>query len=247
MHQSSGYQLNAWPAFADLMLSVVLALVIVLVATAGFGPDFTSIRGSQEEVRDAVIRGLEWNICEVDGADRVYRAKRDADDDCLETDESLEIREYDLRTQITLGASVLFEPEDEDLNADGIRIVESVGNAIVRQLEEKKIREVQIQGHADPDYDGEDDDGGRTYNLGLAADRAKSVFEVLVNNVGFDPVEQLMSISSYGAFSPTGRRPTDLHYTQHDLEKANADDTSKRRNRRIELLLFYPDPQSISE
>jgi flagellar motor protein MotB len=133
---------------------------------------------------------------------------------------------------ITFAESVLFDTNSADLNEEGEKVLRLVGEGINREANE--IEEIQIHGHADlRQVRGHFED-----NLALASARANAVFRFLESEVGTDPVAHLMSATSFGEFDPVGREPGE-QYTKSDLQADNADESKMRRNRRIEMLLFY--------
>ena len=111
-----------------------------------------------------------------------------------------------------------------------------VGNKIKSNLD--NIREIQIQGHADPDPPS------LPSNLHLAAWRAIEVFNFLQEQVPIDPAIHLMSATSFGEFKPVQRSIQDRFYNLDKLEMHNGTDELKAQNRRIEILLFYRFEQS---
>ncbi len=93
------------------------------------------------------------------------------------------------------------------------------------------ISEIQIQGHAD--IAGSDD-----HNLTLAANRAIAVYKFLQIDIGVDPAQHLMSVTSFGKYKPVGRE-AGQDFDREKLANANADVAAKAKNRRIEIVLFY--------
>ena len=132
---------------------------------------------------------------------------------------------------------ILFEPDEYQLNEDGQKTLLIVGNQIVSKLD--NIREIQIQGHADPDASSV-----LPSNLHLAARRAIAVFNFLQEEVSIDPATHLMSATSFGEFKPVQRSIQDRSYSQKKLVAHNSTDELKAQNRRIEILLFYRFKQS---
>jgi flagellar motor protein MotB len=139
----------------------------------------------------------------------------------------------DLNSQrITFSDYLLFARDDAKLKPDGEVVVRRVGARLNQQL--AAIREIQIQGHADT---------RKTYNfpsnVELAYHRAVAVFDLLRNEVGIKPEEQLMSVTSFGEFLSVQRSAGDGSYTEEQLTTDNASDEMRQANRRIELVVIY--------
>ena len=90
---------------------------------------------------------------------------------------------------------ILFEPDRYDLNEAGEKTLLIVGNEIKKNL--NNIREIQIQGHADPDPPAFEPS-----NLHLAAKRAIEVYKFLQKRINIDPAKHLMSATSFGEYKP---------------------------------------------
>ena len=130
---------------------------------------------------------------------------------------------------------ILFRRNKYDLNEEGKRTLRIVGREIKKNL--KDIKEIQIQGHADPDRPAED----YFFNLDLAASRAIEVYKFLQRSIRIDPARHLMSATSFGEYKPVQRSTDDSTYNsgQKLMQDNKALDALKAKNRRIEILLFY--------
>ena len=265
MERYTGPSINAWPSFADLMLSVVLVLVTILVAAVVFittGPDYRTVEASQLAIREAMAEATEAKFEEGEGRgvyDMTICTKKPMD---VEADSSESCEEDELETliqvtdepliqKITFRGQLLFASAQANLTDHGEYLVEQIGTSIVSQL--SNVREVQILGHADTSYDktkfltddmGTSEEKGRRFNLGLASDRALAVFDLL-EEVGVDPVAKLMSAASYGSYRPVTRR--DGPYSEAQLRAANVSEPQRARNRRIELWLHFTPPSDAVE
>jgi flagellar motor protein MotB len=144
----------------------------------------------------------------------------------------IEIRNEPTLQRITFSDKILFDKNKYEVNDVGQGVLLKVGAALKTEL--PNIREIQIQGHADPDQT-------RSYesNVHLAAWRAIEVFGFLQRRVGIDPAAHLMSATSFGEFKPVTRTADGGEYDQGRLERDNQTEEQKAKNRRIELLLFY--------
>lgn len=240
MESYTGTSINAWPSFADLMLSVVLVLVTILVAAVVFittGADYREVEASQQAIRTAIEQARDQTFTEPDDGSRVY---------VMSDGGTSEIRviESDGESLITFGDGLLFDRAQPKLNESGRALIAEIGKTIAPELE--YIREVQIHGHTDPDYDDtvyESDQEGYKYNLDLGAQRATDVHQQLQYSI--NPVENLMSIASYGPYSPVNRS-ADEPYDEDQLDADNRDDGMMAQNRRIELLLRFYDPNVVT-
>ena len=132
--------------------------------------------------------------------------------------------------RFSFGEKILFSKNSSVLQRNGKKVIYEVGNIFKNKL--KYIEEIQIQGHAD-------NQGTKAYNLSLASKRSIAVFEHLRKKVGINPINYLMSISSYGSYKPFNRKVTDAKYTVGKLEKANETKELSDKNRRIEIVLNY--------
>jgi outer membrane protein OmpA-like peptidoglycan-associated protein len=254
MDHRESLPLNAWPSFADLMLSVVLVFVIVL-ATVVFvvnipqeGPDFTVVEQSQEAIRLAIAAGE---------PNKFQRDEEFANDperpgqryEMALANGTLVIVEELLTQHLTFGGDVLFELEKALLSDAGRNLLTTVGESIATQVDQ--IREVQIHGHADLSslsvYSKAE---GHMNNLRLSSARAENVFEFLSGIEGLNPTAQLMSVVSYGDFVPVVRGVDggrdDEPFTEDMLEAANDSEEKKQLNRRIEMQLTYYGPTANS-
>ena len=219
MNDRDIFKFNFWPGFADLMLSLVLVVLIILFSVssliAGGTIDLEKVEKNQDKIVGQIKESVSghYNISE----------NRDEKADIYV------LKELD-RQIITFSDKVLFDSDEYLLKDDGKIILSVVSNAIKGNLD--YIQEIQIQGHADTD-------GGSRYgsNLKLASLRAISVHEFLQSD-GIDPVNSLMSITSFGEYKPIQRRNGEK-YIMDTLKQANSSSELKAKNRRIEILLFY--------
>jgi flagellar motor protein MotB len=224
-----GEGINFWPAFSDFMLAIVLVFFLVLVASLSNRIDTRQAESAQHALAESslfakngfVERGssdqsqIEW----LQGSEVAIRFETDRNDPFLQ--------------HITFAETVLFDTDSADLRDQGKNVLRLIGRGINQEADE--IQEIQIHGHADirPVSGGQFED-----NLALASARANTVFRFLQNDVGTDPVTHLMSATSFGEFDPVGRKRGES-YTQAALQGDNSDEIKMRRNRRIEMLLFY--------
>lgn len=127
------------------------------------------------------------------------------------------------RQKITFGSEVLFESGSPDLKPSGQvligRLAASIAGQGVRTLEE-----VQVSGHTDNVPTGQ---AGYS-NWELSADRATNVVRSL-EAAGIDPQAVRLSATGYGEFTSIA---------------ANDSDLNRARNRRIEMRLFYGQPDT---
>jgi outer membrane protein OmpA-like peptidoglycan-associated protein len=220
---------NFWPAFADMMLALVLILTLVLTSFAALvgGFDQAPIRRQMMGLAHDLERGFEGRLENVSGND---------DSLVIQLGGGLEGRVtiYNRVTDqvLTFSDRILFPKNIADLNPQGMKVLSVVGRAIKNR--HKAVKELQIQGHADPDPTSR-----FSSNLELAALRAMSVFSFLQDSLGIDPTHYLMSATSFGEYKPVGRTGDEPGYDAGVLRKANADSVQKAMNRRIEILLFY--------
>ena len=219
---------NFWPSFADMMLALVLVLCLVLFlisATIAVGTvNLREVETNQISLVKAIA--LDYKVEPRKLSDTTYGISFRG-----QTEPDIEIHN-DLNLQrITFSDRVLFEPDHTEIKPEGEEVLHVVGTKLREQLH--LINEIQIQGHADTVPSKR-----FASNVELAANRAIAVFEFLRNKVGIQPAEHLMSVTSFGEYKSVQRKD-DTSYTEDKLVADNLNDESKRRNRRIELVLIY--------
>jgi flagellar motor protein MotB len=226
-NRDDGLSFNFWPSFADLMLALVLILVLVLaLVTTALTLGTVNLSHVQERQR-AIIASIA-NAYSVPprqvGDSRFAIAVPGASD-------ALTIQNEPQLQQFTFSDRLLFDPDEFLIKPEGKELLKVVGATLRGEL--AAIKEVQIQGHADPDPSAR-----FQTNLELAARRAVEVFRFLQEDVGIDPTRHLMSITSFGEYKPITRLGTET-YNAQILAEDNKTVEHKARNRRIEILLFY--------
>lgn len=229
INEESSLDFNFWPSFADLMLSIVLILLLVIflihaVIAAGT-VNLKYVQQSQMNMVQAVAAayGVKPDEISVD----LYAISTGG-----ENSRDILIHNEPVLQRFTFSDRILFQRDDYHLSPEGQETLDIIGNLLKQQL--SVIREIQIQGHADTDTSKR-----FPSNLHLAAQRAIEVFKFLQDIIGIDPAEHLMSATSFGEFKPVQRPDTDSTYNRMKLYEHNSSDELKDRNRRIELLLFY--------
>jgi flagellar motor protein MotB len=220
---------NFWPSFADMMLALVLVLCLVLFlvsATIAIGTvNLREVEANQLSLVNAIANDYKVKAHKL--SETSYGIHfRDQKDPDIEIHNDLNLQ------RITFSDRVLFEPDHVEIKPEGQQVLHVVGSKLREQLQ--LIREIQIQGHADTVP-------SKRYasNVELAANRAIAVFEFLKNEVGIQPAERLMSITSFGEYQSVQRSGQDQPYTTEKLLADNLNDDLRRRNRRIELVLIY--------
>ena len=213
---------NFWPAFTDIMLSLVLILIVIIfifaaVINAG-AINLNHVEKNQVELVNTISEA-----CKND-----YKVSTDPNSNA----DIIIVSDLD-RQKITFSEHVLFATDQYFVKDIGQRALYIVGNALKDKIGD--IREIQIQGHADI---GQTRSYPQFGNMELASYRALAVFSFLQNNIGIDPAEHMMSATSFGEFKPVAR-PDESSYTREQLLKDNENYEMKNRNRRIELLIFY--------
>ncbi len=235
---------NFWPSFSDLMLTLVLILVIVVFAViAAFSvgteepapepPDGTVIPPEVKEKQMKIINaiaaayGVESIVSETDSHEiRIQLNNNRYTKITIKNEPTLQRYSFSDR--------VLFEPNEFYLNQNGKDTLRTVGLQIKRNI--NFIREIQIQGHADPtppDFEPS--------NLHLAAKRAISVFRFLQYKIHINPARHLMSATSFGEYKPVQRSDSDRTYSPEKLKQHNRRRDLRDKNRRMDILLFYRD------
>jgi len=222
---------NFWPSFADLMLSLVLILIVVMflvIAAIRVGTvNLSDVEKSQTTIIKTVASAYQAEPQPISKNTFGISLGASATPDVI-------IQNKTTLQQITFSDHVLFNPDEVDLKPEGKQMLRIVGTALRQEL--SSIREIQVQGHADTDH-------SRKFqtNTELAATRAIQVFHFLQNDVGIDPAEHLMSATSFGEFKSVAREEqgASASYGWAKVVQDNGTPELKAKNRRIELLLFY--------
>ncbi len=245
---------NFWPSFSDLMLTLVLILVIVVFAViAAFSIGTDDLRAELKETKEemAKVKKEEKAIAEaiakvkekqkkiIEEIAAAYRTDyEEGESDSFKIrlgndgDTEILIRNEATLQRYSFSDRILFEPDRYDLKEAGKETLWVVGQEIEKHL--KDIKEIQIQGHADPDRPAY-----VPSNLHLGALRAIEVYKFLQNRIRIDPAKYLMSATSFGEYKPVRRLTNDRTYNRQKLRQDNSNRALKAKNRRIEILLFY--------
>ena len=237
MDEENILDFNFWPSFSDLMLSLVLILVLVLfVVSAILNVGTIDLSNVGNNQKDIIIKIREAFGIPTKKEDReaikditVIKPPQGNEGDIF-------IKNEPTVQKITFSSHILFQPDEVDLNENGRKVLFEVGKILSKYIKSELIREIQIQGHADPTP-------SEKYhsNLELAAMRAISVFNFFKDDLGednIDPIENLMSVTSFGEYKPV-QRSEDKPYNKSKLDSDNDTPKKKEGNRRIELLIFY--------
>jgi flagellar motor protein MotB len=222
---------NFWPSFADLMLALVLILLLLLfmftaVITIGT-VNLEHIQKKQLVMVNSIAASYGVKAAPLPNEKDAYGISIN-----VPNNYDIEIRNEPTLQRITFSDKILFEKDRYQITDKGRDTLLKVGQALKNML--PAIREIQIQGHADPDKTARYDS-----NVHLAAFRAIEVFRFLQKDVSIDPASHLMSASSFGEFKPLTRPQDGSNYDQEKLMRDNLSEEQKSKNRRIELLLFY--------
>lgn len=121
--------------------------------------------------------------------------------------------EKDSSIDISIGDEILFEFNSYELNEVAQHALEEIKRLII---DKTKIKSISIEGHTD-------DIGSEEYNMKLSINRANSVKEYLAN-IGVSP--EIIATKGCGEMKP---------------KVLNIDDESRKKNRRIEILLIKMD------
>lgn len=235
MEQDKTLDINFWTSFADLMLSLVLVLCLLLflvmaVITVGT-VNLKTVQSNQEMMIGSIAKSFGSVSEQKNEGSYVIPITQNGKQFIIQVDNDLETQ------KITFSDRLLFAVDDFHLNTDGHDTLSVIGKSILSQA--NNIKEIQIQGHADirrsSRYNSE------TGNTELAAMRALEVFKFFQNSkeVGIDPSKNLMSVTSFGEFLPVRRDRNDSNYDAVKLGVDNSDIDLMNRNRRIEIVLFY--------
>jgi len=224
---------NFWPSYVDLMTGLfIVMLVLFVISFLFFKKNLIGLSPVVRENQKSVISSISisFNTTYVIVEDSLFQISIDPNP----SHNIIVINEQHIQ-RIRFSANVLFPQDEYKLQTNGIAVLNKVGKTLKEHL--FQIREIQIQGHADPDSTSK-----YPSNLHLASLRAVEVFNYLKNNVGIYPARFLMSATSFGEYRPTVRLEADTTFTWAKIKLANTIKTEKDKNRRIELLIFYKIP-----
>lgn len=231
MKEENILDFNFWPSFSDLMLSLVLILILVLFlvsAVLNVGTvNLSHVEKNQKKFIETIGATFGISPETSDNDKELYIIPTSSG-----SDGNIFIKNEPTVQKITFSSNILFPPDEIELNNMGRQVLLKVGRILKDNI--KFIREIQIQGHADP--------SPTKYgtNMVLASNRAISVFNFLKDNLKIDPAKHLVSITSFGEYKPVQRSEYEKNYDWDTIiDVANETDELKKRNRRIELLLFY--------
>ena len=222
---------SVWPAFSDLLLSVVLVLILLI----------GMIEATQMVIDPKIPEKQDALIKEIAGPSSIILREKAALGTAVWKVRSASSQKPEVECRIdpqnpflqrlAFADNVLFESDQTDLRPEGAALLARVGSAINKRL--PSLAEIQINGHADPR-------ATRRYrdNLELASLRANEVYRFLRMNVGLDPTKAVISAASFGEYMPTDR-VREQTFSSEALQDANSTDAKRQQNRRIELLLFY--------
>lgn len=236
MHPKEGNDiLNFWPSFADTMLSFVLVFVVILGAVAIVNRETEISLAVAYRNQDKLISQVatETNLTLSDHSfvvnDSVCLGQEleEPESECVVSAE----RDYHLLT-LRFSNQVLFASDDYRLTSRGTQILSQVGEVV--KAEACNLYRIQIEGHTDNMPTSNYNYG----NLQLGAMRSMAVYTHLSNEVGLDPIKNLMSVSSYGEYKPTSRQER-RSFTVENLRNANKSISDRSVNRRIEIQLYY--------
>jgi flagellar motor protein MotB len=228
MDTDDGFALDVWPAFSDLMLSVILLMILLigiihatqLVVDPGVitkqAELINRLKTPESEIEQLERRPAHWVI-------------RSGNNKALEIDCSIDPQNPFLQ-KISFSDQLLFDPDKTDLKNAGTLVLSRLAKAL--SSEGSSVIEIQVHGHADPQK-------SRHYrdNLELASNRANEVFRYLTEH-GLDPFQSLISAASFGEYLPR-QRIRGNSFDSKELLRANETDVMRQMNRRIEVLLFY--------
>lgn len=237
MHEQESFDFNFWASFADIMLSFVLILVllisVVMISLTIGKVNLDKAKASQKNIVDLVARHYEAEVSEISGVTDAYGIKLKGKTGGGKDKNDIEFYNDLDKQRITFSEWILFEKKESELKKEGKEILAVVGDVVKSRLDD--IKQIQIEGHADPDGSEKDPN----YNLNLASRRAIEVFIFLRDTVKISPVENVMSATSFGEYNPVQRVRKPEAYNESRFRDDNKDEPLKTKNRRIEIVLFY--------
>jgi len=236
MHQDEVYNFNFWPAFSDLMLTILLVIISILFIYITKSLTHYHKLDEIEQTQWKIIEELksEFNLpndkVSKDTTSCVFRI---GDNDSFFIDLSPDAQRF------SFGGQILFKFAQDTLSVQGKSILWKIGEVIRKNQE--KIEEIQIQGHTDTTNKTNITYEGFDFNLDLGAKRAMRVYMYMINESGFNPDEMFISATTYGKHVPTDRRKAEVKTWNRDsTNRANESKEKRDLNRRIELVLKFP-------
>lgn len=228
IYSSDALGTGFWPAFADNMLALVFVLVLVIFLVAASmqagNIGVAEILERQRQVAKGIAEEYDGNLYQGEGPNSL---KICSNGDCpIAVSNDIQLQ------RITFSDRILFPTGQRELSEQGRAVLADVARVIAANLD--NIYKIQIEGHTDtvpaPQY--------RDGNLELGALRAIAVYRFLTTEAGIDPADHLVSATTFGEYSPINRTDT-TSFGSVMLQEANENEKVRRRNRRVELLLFY--------
>ncbi|WP_156467954.1 OmpA family protein [Rhizobium sp. Leaf371] len=230
-HLNTSFDDETVNPFTDLMPALLATLLLMLVVSKLF---FVEVMGGNVDLR---------RVCEAKQRIVVALAKSMSSSTDLSNDrpcndveltivglgKTIRITNEPTSQRFSFEGDTIFEQNRADLLPGGQEVLRNFGSSIAPI--QNSFEEIQILGHTD-------NVGSEKFNLQLGAQRAMTVFDYMVGPVGINPLSTLVSVSSFGFYSPVARM-RDATFSSNDLYVANSDDLKRRNNRRIEILIKY--------
>lgn len=129
----------------------------------------------------------------------------------------------------SFGSNVLFSSNEDNITERGAKFLKLFGGILASQ--HLNILELQIIGHTD--WLGS---SGNNFDLGWQ--RAKAVYDFLIEQGLIDPKKVLASIASYGEHNPYDRDQTNKSFSS-GLHLSSREENKRMIDRRIEIKIYY--------
>ena len=259
---------NFWPTFSDVLIFIILSLMFIFTVIYAMQVSIKGLEIKEMvDIKNEFVKEIahQFNVINIDTT-RLEINKGEIDYKLVvQLDTTiLEFRNEDNTDTIYIfntpemqiirfSESILFDEGKFSLKGRGRLILKRFGKVLKSKI--NQIRRIQIEGHTDfipynrlikiekpcdifefCDYKLEDTI--HASNIHLGALRAIEVYKFLIDTVGIDPFKTLISVVSFGKYKPVNRSEK-IAFTPQMLDLANADESLRRANRRVEIVLIY--------
>ena len=223
-------EIDFWPSITDLAMCILLVLLLFILSQFIASEEIAvldAVARKQEAIVRDIAKSLGAGVKRLD--EQGKRLSLDLDKDGKD---DVFVRKEGTLLRFKFSNRILFEFDKHILLPEGKRILMKVGDVFRRR--EDQFKEIQIQGHTDTVRRGPP-----IVNWRLGALRSLEVVHFFQNKMKIDPEKVLISATTYGEYKPAEVREEDIR--DRDIRRMNAMPEQRENNRRIEVLLIFPD------
>lgn len=222
-----------WPSFTDLTVSILLILILFIFTQFVMSED-ALVKKEISEIQDEIINDFkrEFRTDIKEDSEGIYTLDIDNDlnDDIFIKKEAtlLRIRFTDL---------ILFDIGQYELKSKGKDVLRRSGNIFKNRS--RYLKEINVQGHTD-------NIPIKMTNWKLSTLRALEVLDYWLNDgVKLDAQQTVVSASGFGEYLPASV-PEEKIWNRK-ITDYNSTEKQRRLNRRIEIVLTFPEKLELLE